>query len=293
MEKVDAPQFNNIHLAILTYTSNGQLCTQYVKSLLDTLRVANERGLTITPIFSHNDNIIARAKNNMLAKALAMESPTKCTHVMFIDGDIGWGVESVMKFLQSDKDIIGGIHPSNGYNFAVLDGDGPRLFHETRLQDNSSTTLVQWKQCFARNENVPIELFTMAFLLKYNMMPWPSGEIEIENGMASIRYISSGFLLLKRRAIEQKIKPLIPDLKYVDTTGFLTTEKEQENAYAYFQSTVRQEKFLSEDWNFCDLCRNAGLNIVADIDVTLSRADTHTFVGNFGAWVLSRAHFNK
>ena len=55
-----------------------------------------------------SDSLINRARNNLIAKFMA--NP-EFTHIMFIDADIGFDYEDVIKMLWHDKDIMTGSYP--------------------------------------------------------------------------------------------------------------------------------------------------------------------------------------
>jgi len=54
-----------------------------------------------------NESNINRGRNSCAAKFLA----GPCSHLMFIDADIQWRPEQVVKLASADKEIIGGIYP--------------------------------------------------------------------------------------------------------------------------------------------------------------------------------------
>lgn len=54
-----------------------------------------------------NESNVNRARNSCAAKFLSGDA----THLMFVDADIQWSPDSVIKLMQADKDIVGGIYP--------------------------------------------------------------------------------------------------------------------------------------------------------------------------------------
>jgi hypothetical protein len=55
-----------------------------------------------------NESLIPRGRNNLVAKFL---TNTEATHLMFVDADIRWNPEYLIRMLQADKDIVCGLYP--------------------------------------------------------------------------------------------------------------------------------------------------------------------------------------
>jgi hypothetical protein len=102
------------HLYILT-PCYGNLCTiNYVTCLLATVDVLFSWGIKVNVKFCKNDSLITRARNNLLA--IAMADPDT-THIMFIDSDISWTPYDIVKLIVSDKALIGGVYPLKKYHW--------------------------------------------------------------------------------------------------------------------------------------------------------------------------------
>ena len=54
-----------------------------------------------------NESNVNRARNSCAAKFLSGE----CTHLMFVDADIQFDPKDIVKLINHDKDIVGGIYP--------------------------------------------------------------------------------------------------------------------------------------------------------------------------------------
>jgi GT2 family glycosyltransferase len=61
-----------------------------------------------------NESLITRARNILTAMFLEDSS---CTHLMFIDADIEFDPDSVIRMLAMDKDIIAGAYPKKTINW--------------------------------------------------------------------------------------------------------------------------------------------------------------------------------
>ena len=55
-----------------------------------------------------NESLVPRARNNLVAKFLANPA---ATHLMFVDADIAWEPESVLRLVLHDKGVVCGAYP--------------------------------------------------------------------------------------------------------------------------------------------------------------------------------------
>jgi hypothetical protein len=65
--------------------------------------------------YMQNESLITRARNRLTNDFLATDS----THLMFIDADITFNPEYIVRMLNADKDIICGLYPKKEINWAV------------------------------------------------------------------------------------------------------------------------------------------------------------------------------
>ena len=84
--------------------------------------------------------------------------------------------------------------------------------------------------------------------------------------------------MLQRKMVECMQKAF-PSTKYTDDVNFLKPH-ENEQAYALFDCAVVDEKYLSEDWLFCQRWSNMGGQIYADISIDLMHTGLHDFKGS-------------
>ena len=104
-------------LYILTPCYGSMCYTNYMMSLLSTIQRLNQLGLEHYVEFCNNDSLVSRARNNLVARA--MNNP-KTTHILFIDSDIAWEPDSIIKLILADKHIVGGVYPIKNYDWSSL-----------------------------------------------------------------------------------------------------------------------------------------------------------------------------
>ena len=101
----------NTKLYIATPAFGCKLHTAYVHALLRTSNVLNNGGISHMVAFLPGDSLITRARNVLVAQFMAGEF----THLLFIDGDIKWEPEAVLRLIAAsqfkDIEVAGGIYP--------------------------------------------------------------------------------------------------------------------------------------------------------------------------------------
>jgi hypothetical protein len=79
-----------------------------------------------------NESLVTRARNNLMAK---MMTNKEATHFMFIDADIRFEPDAILKMIACDKDVIGGLYPKKALpvNYVI------NLRPETKIQGDIFT----------------------------------------------------------------------------------------------------------------------------------------------------------
>ena len=263
---------NKVKLCILT-PCFGDIChTGYVSSLLKTVNTLNSLKIDHIIEFCRNDSLVTRARNNLIARAM---NDLDITHFLFIDNDIQWGAEEIIKLLCHDKNIIGGVYPIKKYKWdKILQKDS------ITGEYNSISKIQQRKNKSELTNAISDDNYIMHNLVDYNLN-YLDKQIHVKNNTIKVKHIATGFMLIKRHVIESMIKAF-PSTKYTDDVNFLTTD-ENKYAYALFDCSVENGTYCSEDWVFCNRWRNMGGNIFVDVTITL----THTGIEDYKGLYMS------
>lgn len=96
----------HLHLGIPCY--GGMMSEPTVTSLLRFILLAQQVGLQWSLDTMVNESLVTRARNNLMSK---MMTNTAATHFMFIDADIRFEPDAILKMMVCDKDVIGGLYP--------------------------------------------------------------------------------------------------------------------------------------------------------------------------------------
>lgn len=263
---------NKVKLCILT-PCFGDIChTGYVSSLLKTVNTLNSLKIDHIIEFCRNDSLVTRARNNLIARAM---NDLDITHFLFIDNDIQWGAEEIIKLLCHDKNIIGGVYPIKKYKWnKILQKDA------ITGEYNSISKIQQRKHKSELTNMISDDNYIMHNLVDYNFN-YLDERIHIKDNILKVKHIATGFMMIKRHVIESMIKAF-PSTKYTDDVNFLTTD-ENKYAYALFDCSVENGTYCSEDWVFCNRWRNMGGNIFVDVTITL----THTGIEDYKGLYMS------
>jgi len=212
--------------------------------------------------------LVSRARNNLIAKAM---SNPKTTHIMFIDADITWNPDDIIKLLISNKDLCGGVYPLKKYNW-------DRLI-ESKSGEKDTEVLSKWIEKKDRSifkNMISDKEYIQHQMLSYNLN-YVENKVVIKDNMTEVRHIATGFMMMKRSVIH-RMADGFPYTKYTDDIGFLNGD-ENEFAYALFDCGVENNHYLSEDWMFCERWRKLGGSIYVDVTINLIHTGTEQYNG--------------
>jgi GT2 family glycosyltransferase len=118
---VDELRKHNVFFATPCY--GGMLTDQYFLSMFRTQQKMIELQLQFRVTTLRNESLVTRARN--ILTAMFLES--NCSHLMFIDADIEFDADSIIRMLSMDKEIIAGAYPKKtlpvqyAINFKIVD----------------------------------------------------------------------------------------------------------------------------------------------------------------------------
>ncbi len=108
----DAPVFEaevittGIMAALPCY--GGMLTTATLRGLLETQRAMIGSGLPFAVATMTNESLITRARNALVARFMA----SSASHLLFVDSDIGFSADAVLRLLGHGRPVIGGLYRS-------------------------------------------------------------------------------------------------------------------------------------------------------------------------------------
>jgi hypothetical protein len=120
----------HLHIGIPCY--GGLMSEPTVTSLLRFILLAQQAGLNWSLDTMVNESLITRGRNNLMAKMMTNKT---ATHFMFIDADIRFEPDAILKMMACDKEVIAGLYPKKALpvNYVI------NLKPETKIQGDIFT----------------------------------------------------------------------------------------------------------------------------------------------------------
>jgi hypothetical protein len=266
---------NNPKIYLLTPCFASLCYVSYVHCLMRTIELCKNYDIKLQVEFCRNDSLVSRARNNLVARAMA---DPEMTHIMFIDNDITWDPLDMIKLMVSNKQLVGGIYPLKNYNWSELIKDKQNPFNSNAVQ-----TIISRKNQSQFKNLISDEEMLQYNLLKYNVN-YITPALSIEENLAKVKHIATGFMMIQRNVIE-KMSKAFPSTKYVDDVNFLR-QHENEFAYALFDCGVEEGHYFSEDWLFCHRWTKMGGSIWMDVSINLTHTGIEDYRGSYLATLI-------
>lgn len=239
-----------IKLMVGTPCFGGQLSTIYFASMFKlqrTLRAYPNVELVVQ--LRDGDALITRARANVVAAFL--DDP-QATHLLFIDADIGFEPDQVVRLLSSGADVVAGTYPIKRINW-----------DKVRKTINAQKPQIQ------------------SAALDYVIEMEDPDSIAVVKGFARVRYAGTGFLMIRRHVLEKMCRHY-PSLQFRHEHSIAGTLANSPNRFALFECIIEPETgtYLSEDFSFCKRWTAMGGEIWADLESRLNHVGPATFQGD-------------
>jgi hypothetical protein len=218
-------------LFVATPMYGGQNHGLYMKACLDLQSICMQYGVQVKFSFLFNESLITRARNYLVDEFL---NRSDCTHLLFIDSDINFNPQDVIALLAFDKEVSGGPYPKKAIKWKSV------------------------KTAVTKNPNIEPDLLAQV-TGDYVFNPVKgTAQFNVSEPLEVLE-IGTGFMMVKREVFP-KFEAAYPELKYrpdhVGQANFDGTRY----IHAYFDTVIDKvsERYLSEDYMFCQWWRNIG-----------------------------------
>jgi hypothetical protein len=244
-------QKNKLFIATPCY--GGNLTEPYFKSILRLVFFCDKHSIPLQFGTIANESLVTRARNTLTAFFLNSD----CTHLFFIDADIEFRVEDVIRLLAAEKDVAVGAYPKKGINWNAV------------------------KDLAQRNPEATDDMLACAgseYAINFNIDP-EKRVVEVKDGLIALKDAGTGFMMIKRQTIE-KMSAAHPELQY---NNDINVDKALDKyTYALFDTVIEEgtRRYLSEDYTFCRRWQKLGGEIWLDPNINLNHYGTIPFRGN-------------
>ena len=231
---------------------HSEASIHYVQALLQFQQQCLIRNIMVS--FSLMKSSLVTQGRNLCVNGM-LEEKDKYTHLLFIDSDIEFKFETIMKMIQADKDVIACPYP---------------LKH------------IDWQKVHKRIEtkgNMEHEL------LSKQGYTWPiklegKESIEIVNGVAEVSHAPTGCMLIKREVFEKMMKAF-PEKRISQPTILNGEQVEKEYFYNFFDTYHEPEtkRYYGEDFGFCKRWTEIGGKCHILVDEYITHVGEYRYTG--------------
>lgn len=281
--EISVDELKKKKLFIATPMYGGTCHGMYMKACLDLQGMCIQHGIEARFSFIFNESLITRARNYLVdeflrAKSGPPDNETYFTHLLFIDSDIHFDPRDIVALLAMDKDVIGAPYPKKS---------------------------IKWPSVVAAAKRKPditpadIEMVTGDYV--FNAVAG-TGQFNVGEPL-EVMEIGTGYMMIKRHVFEmwaaqypeQRYKPDHVGQAHFDGSRYI---------HAYFDCVIDRkrgitlvadlgdkkkgdfvdvggsDRYLSEDYTFCQLWRNMGGKIWLCPWMRTFHVGTYAFQGN-------------
>lgn len=298
-------QLSASKLMVATPMYGGQCYGQYTRSMIDLSLLCQRYGIPLVVYYLSNESLITRARAYCADEFMRSD----CTHLMFIDSDVGFDANDVVALLalthmNKDYSIIGGPYPKKNISWEKI----------KHACDNGQ----------ANDDPNNLEKYVGDYV--FNLKS--SGSFRLDEPV-EVSELGTGFMMIQRNVFEQMNKNF-PELLYRPDHARTDEFDGSRKIMMYFDCVVdrgytfgdlkrltekmisasvddlpslleqademlgREEKsslrYLSEDYNFCYSAQKLGLKTWLCPWMKLTHTGTYTFGGSLADILQIGAH---
>jgi hypothetical protein len=262
-ESIDINQgkASDMKVAIATPTHDGNVTIEYLHSLR-ALESDFRKNQIQSTLITLQGTTLAFARNSFASIVMNDKS---YTHLLFVDADMGFMPEAVMKLIRSGHAVTGCLCPSRQLNLAK--------FHAA----SRSMASAEQAQLIAAD-------YAAGAALERN----DQGQHVIKDGFVRTRRIGMGITLIRREVLEELAQKL-PELVSSSDKDRYYAKAVNGPVLQCFANIYADGVLSSEDASFCKRWIQCGGEIWALVDQTVIHVGRYQFLGNFAKSMQSLA----
>lgn len=247
------------HIFIATPCYGGQIGEPYFRSMMRFAILCNKYDIKYTISTLANESLITRGRNTL--NSFFMENK-EATHLFFIDADIEFNPEDILRMVAYDKPIVVGAYPKKAVNWNSI--------IEAARADGTETAET-------------IEGHSSNYVVNFDFLKDKDGnrtpQVQIVDNLVKLKDAGTGFMCINKNVIQQMFDAM-PETKYVNDIN--VDAKFEPFMYALFDCIIDPEsrRYLSEDYTFCRRWQEMGGDVWLDPRTALNHVGHYTFRGN-------------
>jgi len=224
----------------------GMATHAYIGGLLSNFEILRQNDIKVDWNLMGNESLITRGRNYIADHFLQSDS----THLMWIDADIGFERNAILKLINHDEDFVGAAYPKKMIDWERIRTTSILSTNPNNIRDHGSSYVVN----FLDNEHN---------INKTN-----------DKGLVEMRHLGTGFMLVTKKVF----KKMRSNCRQARASNF----GQFANWYTeYFKTDLDEDGILqSEDWVFCNQWRDVGGKIWLDPTIKLDHVGTYIYEGD-------------
>lgn len=240
----------------------GQCSGLFCKSANDLATACAKWNIELKFYYLFNESLIQRARNYIVDEFLRSD----CTHLMFIDADIGFNFKDVISML--------GIQVKHSDHFDILTAPYPK-------KSIAWEKIKKAVDLGKANEN-PFDL--QNFVADYVFNPVKGTQSFRLDQPVEVAEGGTGFMLIPRDVFD-RYKDAYPELSYLPDHVRTESFDGSREIMAYFDCAIEPEskRYLSEDYFFCWNARNTGIKVHMCPWMELQHVGSYIFRGSMAS----------
>jgi hypothetical protein len=241
----------SIYLAVPCF--NCLLFNSFLASMLSLQVELTKAGVPVFIDLFGNESLIHRARDVLTARFL--KSPA--THMLFIDADIGFDPNTVLRMLDFGQPIVSCAYPKKANNFDMV---------VKKVIENDDEAIKSIHSC-GLDYNVNIDK-----------------DVSSTTGFIEVLDAATGFLLMERGAIETICKAYDPELRVVND---IISSRDDVPSYVDIWECIRDpigdkgdKRLLSEDYSFSRKAQKCGYTVWMDLASVITHSGNVIMTGD-------------
>lgn len=249
--KLDGDALKKMNVFFATPCYGGMITDQYFLSMFKLSQALIQNGINFRITTLRNESLIPRARN--ILTAMFMDDPAS-THLMFIDADIEFEPDAVLRMLAMNKNVVAAAYPKKTVDWAGI------------------------SRAVERKETDPAP-FGAEYAINLKFADKETKRVNSLDGAVEVLDASTGFFMIKKEVIKTMFEAY-PDLHYRNDSSI--DPRFNKYCYSLFDTIhdPRDNRYLSEDYTFCRRWQALGGKIWVDPNTKLNHVGAFTFQGN-------------
>ena len=263
--KIPVEELREKKIMVCTPMFGGMCSGMYTKACCDLATLATKYEMDLKYFYLFNESLIPRARNYLCDEFMRSDY----THLMFIDADIHFDPNDVLTLAALDKDIIGGPYPKK-----CIAWEKVRNAVDSGLADEDPEILADYTGDYVFN---PVE---------------NTHKIQVAEPV-DVLEIGTGFMMIKKKVFDD-FREAYPQFSYTPDHNRSEHFKGDRNIHAYFDTVIDSiaylgdiaggsDRYLSEDYFFCQFVRRIGYNIYLCPWMKLGHMGSYVFSGSMAS----------